>query len=207
MSALDLHRYLPDTFVAKIDSPDIPTPINSNKIISSNTIALKLASKIIFDVKGFYNDSLIKNTGPMPLQVGKETTFTLHWSLSSISNDIDNAKIISSIPSGVIWKGVMNPQSEDIIFNERTNQIVWNIGKIPAGTGIINAPRAVAFQVAVIPQINQVGGVVSILNTPIFSGYDSFVFRDVNMQGSKKDSFLIEDPAVFSTEGKVQAAQ
>jgi len=65
----------------KIDSPDIPVPDGSDKIIGSNDLELKLASKVLFNVYGYYNDSKIKNSGPIPMQVGSPTTFTIHWSV------------------------------------------------------------------------------------------------------------------------------
>ena len=74
--------------IAKIDSPDIPTSIDSNKIIGSNTLELKLASKVLLDSRGYFKDAKIQNSGPIPIQVGKETLFAIHWTLVNISNDL-----------------------------------------------------------------------------------------------------------------------
>ncbi|MDP1620144.1 MAG: hypothetical protein Q8M12_04055, partial [bacterium] len=40
--------------VVRIDSPDIPTPIEMNKIVAGNKMDIKLNSKLTVDVKGYY---------------------------------------------------------------------------------------------------------------------------------------------------------
>jgi uncharacterized repeat protein (TIGR01451 family) len=111
---------------AKIDSPSIPNPIGSNKIIASNRMELKLNSRVVLETTGFYKDNHIENSGPIPPQVGKETTFTMHWKIINVSNDVNNIKVISYLPSGIRWTGKTYPENESLSFNERTNQIEWN---------------------------------------------------------------------------------
>lgn len=189
--------------IAKIDSPDIQTPIDENKIISTNDLELRLASKTIFDVKGFYNDDIIKNTGPLPMKIGNETTFTLHWNISTVSNDLENVKIVSSLPSGIKWTGKIFPDTEKISYDQRTNVLIWEAGNIKAGTGIINTPRKVSFQVSTTPQINQAGAVITLLNKSVFSAKDTFVGKEINLEASQKTTQLTEDSSVGYEGGKV----
>ncbi|HEX8974263.1 MAG TPA: hypothetical protein VF817_02125 [Patescibacteria group bacterium] len=189
--------------IAKIDSPDIPTPIDSNKIIGSNQLDLKLASKVLFDVKGYYNDQQIKNTGPIPIQVGKETTFTMHFSITNISNDIANATITSSLPSGVRWTGSIYPSDAKVNYNSRTNQITWNVGNVSAGAGVLSPVKEMDFQVGVTPQTNQVGGPVSLVNQSNFTATDTFTGKDLSLQAGAKNTQLYEDSSVGYGGGKV----
>ncbi|MEI7890795.1 MAG: hypothetical protein WCI36_02400 [bacterium] len=189
--------------VAKIDSPDIPTPINSNKIIGSNKLELKLASKVIFDTKGYYFDSKVKNVGPMPMESNKETTFSLHWQLINVSNDITSVKIISSLPSGVRWVGELIPSTEKVSYNERTNQIIWDAGDISAGTGVLGLPREIIFKVAVTPQNNQIGEPINLLNPSSLTAKDAFTGEDIVLSGEKKNTMLPEDKFVGFSNGKV----
>ena len=189
--------------LAKIDSPDIPTPINSNKIIGSNKLELKLASKVLFDTTGFFNDSKIKNSGAMPMVVGSETTFTMHWQVTNISNDISKVNVTSALPSGVRWTGQIYPANEKITYNERTNQIVWDAGDILAGTGLLTPPREVAFQVGITPEINQAGSSVVLLTKSIFTAKDLFAGQDVILASDQKTTNLPEDPSVGYANGKV----
>lgn len=189
--------------IAKIDSPDIPTPIDSNKIIGSNSLELKLASKVIFDTRAYYNDANIKNTGPIPMKTGAETTFAVHWSIINISNDISGAKIVSSLPSGVRWTGSIYPSDEKIAYNERTNQIIWEAGDISAGTGVLDGQRMVEFQVGVTPQLNQIGQPMALVNKSTLTAKDTFVVQDIAIDSEKKDTQLPEDPAIGYVNGKV----
>ena len=182
--------------IAKIDSPDIPTPIDSNKIIGSNKLELRLASKVIFDTKGYYTDPVIKNSGPIPMVTGSETTFTMHWQIINVSNDITGASVVSSLPSGVRWVGNIFPTNEKISYNQRTNQIVWNAGDVLAGSGVQGRPREIAFQIGVTPQANQIGNPVDLLNKSVFTATDDFVGLDITLSGDKKNTLLYEDPAV-----------
>lgn len=189
--------------VAKIDSPDIPTPLDSNKIIGSNKLELRLASKVIFETKGYFNDEKIKNTGPIPMETGKETTFTLHWQVINVSNDITGTKVVSALPSGVRWTGKVYPSSEKISYNERTNQIIWDAGDIAAATGVLDLPREIIFQVGVVPQTNQIGNPIDLLNKSIFTASDTFVSQNITLGGDLKNTILYEDPAVSFANGKV----
>lgn len=190
--------------VAKIDSPDIPVANGTNKIIGSNKLELKLASKVIFEVNGYYNDSKISNSGPLPLKVGSPTTFTIHWLITNISNDVSNTKIISSLPSGLRWTGKIYPENEKITYSDRTNQIIWDIGDVAAGVGVLAPKRDAAFQIEVIPQSNQVGEPIALINESILSATDTFTGEDIMLRANKKDTQLNEDPSVGYTNGKVE---
>lgn len=199
----DLDKNFTVSSIAKIDSPDIPTPVDSNKIIGSNQLELRLASKVIFDTKGFYNDSIIKNEGPIPMRIGQETTFTIHWKISTVSNDLSGVRVVSSLPSGIKWTGKTFPQGEKILYNPRSNQLVWEVGDVGAGTGIKNKAREVAFQVAVTPQVNQAGESIVLLNKSNFTAKDMFVSREIILEGAQKDTQLYEDTVIGSMNGKV----
>lgn len=199
----ELDKNLIISSVAKIDSPDIPTPLNSNKIIGSNKLDLKLASKVIFTTKGFYADEKLKNVGPIPMQVGKETTFTLHWSVINVSNDITDGKVVSALPTGVRWLGKTYPSGEKIVYNERTNQLIWDIGSVKAATGVFGAPLEAAFQVGVTPQANQVDQPLILVNNSIFTAKDTFVEREITLTNELKNTQLYEDQTVGFANGKV----
>jgi hypothetical protein len=189
--------------VAKIDSEDIPTPIGSNKVIGTNILELKLGSKVIFETLGFYNDKNIQNSGPIPPKVGEETTFTLHWALTSVSNDLDNAVVTASLPSGVIWKGKIYPENENITYDNRSNAIVWNAGKVPAGSGISKSKREVSFQIGITPQSNQVDTDPVLLNASVLTAKDTFTNEDVRLEVLQKNSQLREDSKMDSSAYRV----
>jgi len=179
--------------VARIDSPDVPTPSASNKVVSSNRIEMKLNSKVVLDVAGNFSDPNISNTGPNPPQIGEETSYTLHWRVTNVSNDLENVKISSSIPSGVKWKGKIYPEGENVSYNERSSQIVWNIGNLKNAVGILGPKRELDFQISIIPQSNQFSSFVLLLNPSVLTGKDLFTGREIRIEINEKDTKIIED--------------
>lgn len=182
--------------VAKIDSPDVPTPIGSNKIIASDTLELKLNSKVVLETLGYYKDSAISNSGPVPPEVGKETSYTIHWKILNVSNDVADAKVVSTLPTGVKWLDKISPAGEKMTYNERTNQIIWEIGKLENGTGILGPKREVSFQVSIIPQVNQAGKEAPILGLSLFTAKDLFTAKELNLENQEKNTMLTEDPSI-----------
>ena len=110
---------------------------------------------------------------------------------------------MSSLPSGIKWTGQIYPADEKISYDSRTNQVVWDIGDIPAGTGVLVPAREVVFQIGVVPQVNQIGEPIPIVNKSIFTAKDKFANVDIIKSIEQKDTQLPEDPGVGYANSKV----
>lgn len=181
------------TSLAQFDSPDINSTIGANKTISSNEVSAKLNSKLILSAKGYYNDALVKNNGPLPPNVNQETTYTFHWLVSNVSNDVTDAKVEAELPNGVSATGLKSPDDADIVYDSRTNKITWTIGKISAGAGILSAPKEVAFQIKFKPSITQSGKEADLLGASSFSAHDTFTDALLSANYEKRTTYLPED--------------
>ncbi len=179
--------------LAKIDSPDVPTPISMNKIISGNKMDIKLNSKLVLDVKGYYGDSSISNSGPLPPKVSEETTYTMHFILSNISNDIEGAKVETVLPTSVVMTGKIFPEGAPLEYNERMNSIVWTVGNLEAGTGVLSSKKEIAFQIKIKPSPDQTGNEAPLMNESIFSARDIFTGESISAKMSGKTTNLLED--------------
>jgi hypothetical protein len=188
--------------IARMDSPDIPTTEGSNKIIASNEISVKLNSKLLLSETGFYNDPEIGNTGPLPLQVGQETAFTVHVKTGSVSNDVTNATVVITLAPGVKWKNNFLPKDSNVSFNERTSELAWNIGTMPAGMGVITGQKELVFQIGVIPSQAQIGSFAMLTKKIVFTADDSFTKQKISSELGEKNSNLTEDISVGDV-GKV----
>ncbi|MDO9231041.1 MAG: hypothetical protein Q7U36_00985 [bacterium] len=182
--------------VAKIDSPDVPTPISMNKIISSNTINMKVNSRVAVDVKGYYTDQSIQNFGPIPPKVGQETTYTIHWKVFNISNDVSGAKVFAVLPTNAQMTGKIFPEDANLEYNSRTNEMVWTIGNMKSGTGLLFPSPEVAFQVKIKPSPDQVGRDVGILGKTTISAKDLFTEDNLVGTAGEKTTNLLEDNSV-----------
>lgn len=182
--------------VAKVDSPDVPTPAGSNKIIASNTLSVRLNSAIDFAVKGRYYDASVENSGPIPPKVGMQTTYALALQLSSSFNDLSDARVVVSLPSGVRFTGKISPDSETVTFNSRTNELVWEIGNFSAGSQAMN--REVSVQVSVIPEPSDIDKEVRLMNRAVFSAKDAFTKEEIRKEQGEKTTALPEDTKMTS---------
>jgi hypothetical protein len=182
--------------LAKIDSPDIPTLVNGNKVIASNAVNMKLNSKLILAVSGYYNDVNIPNSGPLPPKVGNETTYTIHLSATNISNDVSDARVKIVLPTGVVATGKKYPENEPLSYDERTNDITWDLGTLSAGIGVTSSAREVSFQIKIKPSINQVGSEAVLFSQAVFSAKDSFTNENLSFTAKVKTTKLAEDGSI-----------
>lgn len=179
--------------VAKIDSPDVPTPAGANKIVASNALDVLVSSVVDFQVLGFHTDTVIPNSGPIPPKVGQETTYMLRFSLKNYLNDLSGAKVTMTLPTGVRYTGKYLPEDASLSYNDRTGQLVWDIGNLPVTD---QGSRDLSIQVAIVPGPNQTNQTPDILLSAIFEGRDTFAGKDIRIERSKKTIELMEDKGI-----------
>jgi len=93
----------------------------------------------------------------------------------------------------VKWKGKIYPEGENVSYNERSSQIVWNIGNLKNAVGILGPKRELDFQISIIPQSNQFSSFVLLLNPSVLTGKDLFTGREIRIEINEKDTKIIED--------------
>ncbi len=179
---------------ATIDSPDVPTPIGSNKGIASSMLYAKLNAVVAMNLQGFYSDPNLPNSGPIPPVVGQKTTYSFHLVLENFSSDLTKSKVSVSLPTGVLYERKHLPESETISWNERTNELVWEVGTLSSGK-----KRELSFQISIIPAANQAGKEAILVNNVSFSGIDSFTESEASASIGMKTTFLREDPSIGSS--------
>ncbi len=166
--------------VATIDSSDVAFQSLGNSKNISNTIVAKLNSKIILESRVYFKDGDIENFGPIPQKVGEETTYTVEWKVANVSNNISDVKVSAFLPTWINWKGLVVPEDKKVSFNERTHEIIWEIGQMQNGKGILNEPEMVKFQIGLVPEVNQVGEVVKLIYETKVTGRDDFTQDSFN---------------------------
>ena len=170
---------------------------------SSESKIIRIISDVGFASKMLYYSGPFSNTGPIPPKVEKETTYTVVWNLSNTANNINKATVHSTLPPWVNFVGSISPPTEDLIYNPSTKEIVWNIGSIQSGTGITETGHEVAFQVAFIPSLSQLGSAPVIINDAILTGHDDFAKVDVRVNKTALNTRLSNDPAFPSSGDRV----
>jgi len=161
---------------------------------NSDSLIVRIISDISFTAKALYYSGLFVNRGLIPPKAEQETTYTLVWSLSNTANNISKAVISSSLPAWINFVGTISPIGEDLIYNPSTKEIVWNVSRIPKGTGITVAERSVSFQIAFIPSLSQVGSIPVLINGAVLTGHDDFANVDVRVSKTSLRTQLDNDP-------------
>lgn len=182
--------------IAKIESSEIPASLNVNKIIQSNESEVKIISKLVLQAKAYYSEPTanMTNSGPLPPKVGQETTFTVHWQILNLTNDVENVKLTSSLPPNTRWTDqTTTTNNTNIKYNNNTNEITWEVGKIQANTGILYPAIEAIFQVALTPSPNQLGTSPDIINSAQMSGLDTFTNVTLEAKTEKLNTDLPDD--------------
>jgi hypothetical protein len=198
-SGAEVGKNLTIRTVAKIDSPDVPL---QNKVVSSNTLEVRIGAVVAYDVKGLYFDTALPNSGPVPPKVGSETTYTIHLKVTDFLNDLAHAKVTTGLPTGVRYVGKIYPETESLTYNDRTGDLVWDIGSIFGGG---NSSREVRFQVAVTPGPSDVGRMMTLLRKSSFDAVDLFTKQPVHLEAGEKTTSLSEDTSIQNSGYNVTA--
>jgi len=188
---------------SKIDSPTIPVFLQGTQIGGSDLLATKVNTKLVLAVKGYYRDNIIVNSGPIPPKVGQQTTYTVHWQVINLANDAQNVTVEGYLPPYVKWLGVFTPNSSDAKYEQSTGKLSWALGKLAANTGILSPVKELVFQIALVPNSNQVGDRVDLVQNSRISGTD--LFSGISLEGTAAvlQSDLPDDPSVGYNGGRI----
>lgn len=185
-----------------IETKVVPPLLAGKEIKQSVDVISKINTKLELRATAFYreNSSSIQNFGPIPPRVGQTTTFTLHWQIINVSNDVEDLVVTSSLPTGVEWTGVFNAnfKKEGLTFDPATKRITWNVGKVPARTGIANGLPVyeAVFQVAINPGPHQIHQNVALLDKSFAKAKDSFTGTNIEVSAPPKSVASLDDISI-----------
>jgi hypothetical protein len=166
-----------------IDQPEILIQVSvtgldpTGGIRSAEAVVQKTAlvnSDLQLTQQTLYYGGSLSNTGPYPPQVGQKTTFSVVWSISNSSNPVNNANVVTTLPSYVEWVGNVSPSSEDLSYNSVRREITWNINQVEKGAGFSAQGREVAFQLSITPSFTQINQSPELTSDVVLIGEDQF---------------------------------
>ena len=205
-------RYLNDkdftvTVKAQASSPTVPYLINAGQTQTLAMSEAKVAGQIAVKSAGYFRDAAsgIVNTGPWPPKVGQATEYSIHWSVVNYATDVSNLTVQAQLPPGVTFVGAaQNNSSSTLVYDQSTNSVVWQIGNLPATTGLLTTPPQVVFQVSATPQASDAGNYMTILGETDASATDAFAGGTLTASSSPITTLLPSDPTVSVGQGIVQ---
>lgn len=111
-------------------------------------------------------------SGSLPPKAETETSYNINWTLSNTVNSITGAKAVTLLPVYVKW--VSSGSGSDVVYNNFTREVTWNIGSVDPNTGV-NSNKEASFVVSINPSISQIGSTPQLIKDTKLTGLDTFV--------------------------------
>jgi hypothetical protein len=186
---------------------EIKNPSLKDRILISEAekkFEIKVNSKLIVLQKAYFQEEFFGNSGPLPPKVGETTTYTILWQVKNHWNDLNNVKVKAVLPNNVKPTGRIFSEDAKFTFDPASREAIWNIGDVEAYQGIGETPLTLAFQVALIPNLNQEGKTALLVKEAEVTGQDKFTQDILNSKASEIDTSLPADGTVTEQQGIVQ---
>lgn len=182
-------------------------PFLRNKVIISEIkeeFEIKIQSKLEIVQKGFYEDEVFGNVGPIPPETGKETTYTIMWQAKNCCSQVKDVKVKTVLPPNVKLTGEFFPEDLRITFDSDSREVIWQVGDLAGGRAGIDELESCAFQVALTPTPLQKGKKIPLVAEARITGEDQWTEEIIDNTASGIDTTLPDDPTVEEEQGVVQ---
>ena len=190
----------------EVESPTVPNKVASEKTIGQSVLETKVGGRLDLAAVGYFRDagSGILNKGPYPPRVGQATNFTIHWRLKNTSTDVERIMVKAFLGPNVRFTGVAKSTTGILpVYNDRTQEIVWDVDRILATRGTLGDPTEAIFQVELIPGADQVGRYPTLLQETIMRATDSFTTKELAGRSEPVTTQTLGDSAISGI-GNVQ---
>lgn len=169
----------------------------------------KINSRLEISQKGFFEDEVFGNSGPLPPRVNKTTTYTIIWQVKNLYNDVKDIRVKATLPENVKLTGEIFPKEEasKFAFDSRSREIVWEVGDLRAPQGALTSASNIVFQVALEPTKEQVGQILPVIGQAKVYGEDEFTQTRLESFAEMIDTTLPDDDTVTDEMGKVQGQE
>jgi len=189
--------------VVNSGSVNIPLALLDQQVQDTAELTIKVNSKLGLDARGYYQDAFLPNDGPIPPKVGETTSYTIYWYVTNPSNNVEGVRVEAILPSYVEWLNKFKPASTNFQYDNLNRRVVWDIGTLPAATGVLSPAKYVAFQVGLTPSAPQINQVANLINQSLITGKDSFTGVDLRTTDAQIGSDLPDDSTITWDKGRV----
>lgn len=165
---------------------------------SAVTKTIKVESSIELGAQALYSIGPFANTGPMPPEAEKVTTYTVTMGVANGSNAVTDVAVEATLPSYVTWLG-LETFGSDFSYNTVSRAVTWDVGDLAAGE-----LQEASFQVSFLPSISQVGQTPTILGEQRLRATDRFTGTTIRSTAPALTTRLRSDPDPDAQDGEVQ---
>ena len=193
----------------KDDLGNVKNPTLRNTVFigqAKEEFVTKISSKLEIVQKGYFQDEVFGNSGPIPPEVGKKTTYTIMWHVKNYYSDVKNAKVKAVLPENVELTGEIFPEEEvpKFTFDSQSREIVWSLGDLERGIGVTKEGLTIAFQVALTPSELQRNKSPNLIGPVKITGEDTWTETIIQYSDSAIDTTLPDDASITEEMGIVK---
>lgn len=157
---------------------------------------IKIASQIKLHAEARYftaeGDQL--GRGPLPPKVGQVTKYWINWFVTTAPNPIKNVTLLGYLPESVMWTGKTNvAEGEPLKFDSITRSISWQSDRLEATPGNRCPCAGIGFEVAINPEIEDAGKVLTLLNQLSIQATDDATGEELKEFSPNITTDLIKD--------------
>ncbi len=158
----------------------------------------KVNSKMDIVQKGYFEDEIFGNSGSVPPRVGDTTTYTIMWQAKNFYNNVNSVTIKAKLSKNVKLTGEIFPEDEEskFTFDSGSREIIWRVGDLKVGKGVLNPSPNIAFQVAFSPDSSQAGQTPDIIGQAEIIGQDDWTKEILTFSTNSIDTSLPDDSTV-----------
>ncbi len=195
---------------ALIESPTVPYFVAEGKTVNYSTSENKVMGRAQLDTSAYFKEpgAGIFNKGSMPLRLDQPTQFTIHWAIKNYSTDISNVEVRAFLGGNVRFTGKVKSNALTLpIYNERTQEMIWQIPKIAATTGVIGKPMEAVFQVEAVPSTTDLNRDMLLIQDSNLTATDDFTGLDLSSKDTGITTQLPDDRTVSGAGAVLQQRQ
>ncbi len=183
--------------LATIDSPTVPYFVAEGKTESHANIENKVGGSVDLTARAYFRDpsSGIVNKGALPLSLNQPTQFTIHWRIVNHATDLRDVEVRAFLGGNVAFTGVTKSNAATIpTYNDRTQELIWRLPRIPANYGVLGKPTEAVFQVEALPSTQDVGRDMLLVQESTLTAIDDFTGLEAFDKDSTVTSRLLDEP-------------
>ncbi|PIV65104.1 MAG: hypothetical protein COS09_01245, partial [Candidatus Nealsonbacteria bacterium CG01_land_8_20_14_3_00_12] len=193
----------------KDDLGNVKNPVLRNKVFVSQVkeeFVTRISSKLEIVQKGYFQDEVFGNSGPIPPKVGEKTTYTIIWQVKNYYSDVKDVKVKAVLPTQVNLTGKIFPEEEasKFSFDSESREIVWLVRDLERGKGVLTPAPNIAFQIEFLPEEGQFGQTPEIIGQAKIAGEDSWTEMTLQSVASAINTTLPDDPTIVEEMGRVR---
>lgn len=175
---------------------------------SQKVFTTKINSQPELYQKVYFEEEVFGNSGPLPPEVDRKTTYTVFWQITNTWNMLENVKVKAILPENVTVTGKFFPEDAKFTFDSLSKEVMWNVIDVEAFQGYgdkeDDLPLTLAFQIELTPDSSQAGETPLLIKEAELLAQDTFTGDPLQALATPIDTTLPDDETTTEQQGVVQ---